>query len=149
LLKDDPELYVRRSVANNLNDIGKDHPEVALETCRSWMQEATRERRWVVHHALRSLVKQGHPGALRLLGVGETAKIRVGAARFSVRTVSIGGNLEFSFDVVSQAGNRQSLLVDYAVYFVKANGSTSRKVFKLKRLDLAPARLTLSNRVSF
>jgi 3-methyladenine DNA glycosylase AlkC len=150
LLKDDPELYVRRSVANNLNDIGKDHPDVAVQTCRRWLEGATRDRKWIVNHALRSLVKKGHPGALKLLGVGAVPKVLVKSPRFSARAVSIGGNLEFSFDVVSMARSRQTLLVDYAVRFVRANGSTSRKVFKLKRLDLMEgARVTLSGRVSF
>jgi 3-methyladenine DNA glycosylase AlkC len=149
-LKDDPELYVRRSVANSLNDIGRDHPDVTVETCRRWLKGSTREREWVVNHALRSLVKKGHPEALKLLGVGAVAKIRVKAVCFTTRTVRIGGELEFSFDLVSVGRSRQSLMVDYAVHFVKANGSTSPKVFKLKRLDLSPGEsATLSGRVSF
>src|SRR4029453_10690801 len=57
LLKDDPERYVQRSVPNNLNDIGKDHPEIAIDVCRRWMADATPARAWIVKHALRSLVK--------------------------------------------------------------------------------------------
>jgi hypothetical protein len=75
LLKDDPEIYVRRSVANNLNDIAKDHPEVAVAVCRRWARK--KERLWIVRHALRSLVKQGHPGALEILGFGTAPKVRV------------------------------------------------------------------------
>jgi len=67
-LKDDPELYVRRSVANNLNDIGKDHPDRLLDTARRWLAQAGAQRRWVVQRALRSLVKQCDPKALALLG---------------------------------------------------------------------------------
>jgi 3-methyladenine DNA glycosylase AlkC len=59
LLKDDPELYVRRSVANNLNDIGKDHPELLAQTARRWLEGADANRRWLVKHALRSAVKRG------------------------------------------------------------------------------------------
>src|SRR5262245_24710580 len=59
LLKDDPERYVQRSVANNINDIGKDHPDVAVALCRQWLNSATPARRWIVGHALRSLVKRG------------------------------------------------------------------------------------------
>ena len=71
LLKDDPALYVRRSVANNLNDIGKDHPRVLMQTAQRWMRDATPERAWVVRHALRWAVKQGDPAALKVLGFGK------------------------------------------------------------------------------
>ena len=70
LLKDDPELYVRRSVANNLNDIGKDHPAVLTAVAKRWLRGAGAERRWIVNHALRSAVKRADPGALGALGYG-------------------------------------------------------------------------------
>ncbi|MCK6501170.1 MAG: DNA alkylation repair protein, partial [Nitrospira sp.] len=74
-LKDDPSLYVRRSVANNLNDIGKDHPALLIETARRWLGEATEERRWIVRHALRSAVKRGDAEALALLGYGRAGSV--------------------------------------------------------------------------
>ena len=67
-LIDDPELYVRRSVANNLNDISKDHPELVVDLCEEWYDESNEERMWVVRHALRGLIKAAHRGALGLLG---------------------------------------------------------------------------------
>ena len=76
-LKDDPALYVRRSVANNLNDIGKDHPDLLADTARSWLQDASPERRWIVQHALRSAVKRGEPGALVALGFGAAADVPI------------------------------------------------------------------------
>jgi hypothetical protein len=95
-------------------------------------------------------VKKGHPAALKMLGVGAVAKIRVKAVRFSTLSVRVGEKVAFSFVLVSVSRSTQSLLVDYAVYFVKANRGTSRKVFKLKRLDLTPgASVTLSSGVSF
>jgi hypothetical protein len=150
LLKDDPELYVRRSVANNLNDIGKDHPEVLVEVCRRWLEGASGDRKWIVRHALRSLVKKGHPGALALMGAGGTARVRIESVRFSAKRVRVGEKLSFRFALVSAAKKPQSLLVDYAVHFVKANGKTGRKVFKLKRLELgAGERVELGGSVSF
>ncbi|MGH7552491.1 MAG: DNA alkylation repair protein, partial [Longimicrobiales bacterium] len=71
LLKDDPEPYVRRSVANHLNDIGKDNPELLLEICRRWSIDAPDERRSLIRHALRSAVKRGEAGALKILGYGK------------------------------------------------------------------------------
>jgi 3-methyladenine DNA glycosylase AlkC len=150
LLKDDPELYVRRSVANNLNDIAKDHADIAVEVCRRWWQGASTERRWVVEHALRSLVKAGHPGALKLLGIGSKPKVDVASARFSTKHVKVGDVVTATFVVTSTARVRQTLQVDFAVHFVKANGMTSPKVFKLKRVELAAMeRLELNLRVSF
>lgn len=65
-LKDDGELYVRRSVANHLGDIGKDHPELLFELCESWLEGASRERKWLIRHALRYPAKHGMREALRL-----------------------------------------------------------------------------------
>ena len=71
MLKDDPSLYVRRSAANHLNDISKDHPELLLERMGAWSQGASKERLWLINHALRTLVKRGDERALALLGYGE------------------------------------------------------------------------------
>ena len=72
-LKDDPSLYVRRSVANHLNDIGKDHPELLLARMDAWTKGASKERLWLINHALRSLVKKGDQRALAILGYGPAA----------------------------------------------------------------------------
>ncbi|HYO96616.1 MAG TPA: DNA alkylation repair protein [Polyangiaceae bacterium] len=150
LLKDDPERYVQRSVANNLNDIGKDHPEMVVETCRRWSSGAPPARQWVVRHALRSLVKQGHAGALTVLGVGRRPEICISAVRVAPSSVRIGEDLRFSFSLSSSASKQQDLVVDYAVHFVKANGAARPKVFKLKRLTLAPrSSAELRGKVSF
>lgn len=150
LLKDDPERYVQRSVANNLNDIGKDHPDVVVETCRRWLSGAPTARQWVVRHALRSLIKQGHAGALKVLGVGARPEVCIGAVRAAPGSVRIGEELRFSFLLSSSASTPQDLVVDYAVHFVKANGAVRPKVFKLKRLSLAPhGSAELRGKVSF
>lgn len=135
-LKDDPERYVQRSVANNLNDIGKDHPELLVKTCRAWKKGASADRQWIIKHALRSLVKKGHPGALELLGVGAAPKVRIESITIEPKRPKLGGEVRFSLTLVSKAKAAQALMVDYAVHFVKANGRTNPKVFKLKRLSL-------------
>jgi 3-methyladenine DNA glycosylase AlkC len=150
LLKDDAERYVQRSVANNLNDIGKDHPDLAVTVCREWSRGATPGRAWIVRHALRSLVKQGHPGALAILGVGQKPRVNVEQVKLLPKVVHVGGELRFSFVLASTAKGTQTLLVDYAVHFMKANGTSRPKVFKLKRLALEHgARLELSGKISF
>jgi len=137
-LKDDEALYVRRSVANNLNDIGKDHPDLLAQTAQSWLRDATPERRWTVQHALRSALKRGEPGALAALGFGASAEVRIGASSVTPQRAVIGGALNIAFDVTNTTARPQRVLVDFAVHYVKANGQSRAKVFKLKTLDLAP-----------
>jgi 3-methyladenine DNA glycosylase AlkC len=137
-LKDDPALYVRRSVANNLNDIGKDHPALLADTARTWLQGATPERRWIVQHALRSAVKRGEPGALAALGFGAAADVQIGQPSITPQSSAvIGGTLVVAFDVINNRAQPQRVLVDFAVHYIKANGQSRAKVFKLKTLDLA------------
>ncbi|WP_395060732.1 DNA alkylation repair protein [Polaromonas sp.] len=138
LLKDDPALYVRRSVANNLNDIGKDHPEVLAATAKKWLKGASDERRWIVRHALRSAVKRGEASALEVLGFSKSAEVEVSNARITPKRVVMGDKVNSAFDVSSTSSKAQQVLVDFCIHYVKASGKTSAKVFKLKVLDLAP-----------
>lgn len=137
LLKDDESLYVRRSVANNLNDIGKDHPAILAETCRRWQDGATPERQWLIRHALRSAVKRGDAGALDVLGAGEPARIEILSSRFDPDRPRRGGKVRYAAELRSTAETPQKLVIDLAIHFVKASGKTSAKVFKLKNVDLA------------
>lgn len=138
LLRDDPELYVRRSVANNLNDIGKDHPDLLAKTAKQWLKGASENRRWIVQHALRSAVKRGEAGALEVLGFGQSAKVEVSNARITPKRVVMGEKVNIAFDVSNTSNKAQQVLVDFCIHYVKASGKTSAKVFKLKVLDLAP-----------
>jgi 3-methyladenine DNA glycosylase AlkC len=148
LLKDDPATVVRRSVANNLNDLAKVHRALAIRTCAAWLKGASAERRALVEHALRSLVKRGDAGALRLLGYGRKPSVTIEQVRFDPPRVRIGGRVAMTFVLRSTSRTPQDLLVDVAVHFVKARG-TAPKVFKLKRLPLPPrGRADLSIRIS-
>ena len=138
LLKDDPSLYVRRSVANNLNDIGKDHPELLVETCRRWLVDASEERRWLVRHALRFAVKRGDPEALAVLGFGSGASVAVTTVEITPDRARIGGSVRISLTVSNTDDVPAAVNVDLRIHFVKANGATSPKVFKLRRLELEP-----------
>ncbi|MDX6767424.1 MAG: hypothetical protein SFU85_11610 [Candidatus Methylacidiphilales bacterium] len=137
-LRDDPELYVRRSVANNLNDIGKDHPDLLARTAARWLKGASPERRWIVGHALRSAVKRGEPGALRVLGCDRPVKVGIGDVVISPGRPSIGGAVRVGFSLRNPGKKAQRIMADLRIHFVKANGKTSPKVFKLKQLELGP-----------
>jgi len=138
LLKDDPTPLVRRSVANNLNDLGKVRPDLLAATCASWLTDASAERRALIEHALRSAVKRGDPDALRLLGYGTAAAVALDRVHITPARVSIGDRVSVSFAVRSRSRTAQDLLIDVAVHFVKANRKTAPKVFKLTRVCLEP-----------
>ncbi len=138
LLKDDPELLVRRSVANNLNDIGKDNPAALIETCRRWMRDSTAQRRWLVRHALRSAVKRGEPEALEILGFVPANGVSVRDIDIAPAVVPIGESVTITVDIANDGSSAERLLLDLRVLFVKANGKPSPKVFKLKQLELLP-----------
>ena len=138
LLKDDPELLVRRSVANNLNDIGKDNPAALIETCRRWMKDATPDRSWLVRHALRSAVKRGDPEALEILGFLPSTGVEVHDIRIAPAVASIGDSVTFTVGLSNEGSITTPLLIELRVHFVKANGRSSPKVFALKELQLQP-----------
>lgn len=134
-LKDDPSEYVRRSVANNLNDIAKDHPDRVAEIAKQWLQGASRNRQKLVRHACRSLIKQGHPATLKTLGYGPAA-VKLLHLQVKTPTVNFGDALVFEIDLLSEATEDQALVIDYVIHHQKANGRTSPKVFKWKTLTL-------------
>jgi 3-methyladenine DNA glycosylase AlkC len=147
LLKDDPELYVRRSVANNLNDIGKDHPALLTGVAKRWLRDASEERRWIVNHALRSAIKRADSGALGALGYGSKAEVALRDKRITPSRVKIGGSVTVSFTLANKRSRAQRVMADLVVHFVKARG-TGAKTFKLKALDLKPnARVAVSKKI--
>ena len=145
-LKADPSLYVRKSVANHLNDISKDHPDWLLDRLEAWPQEDPNTR-WIVRHALRTLIKKGDARALALIGATGKAAVQVEGFSVAPAQLTLGSHVTISAEIVSIADEVQHLVADYAVHYVKKNGEPSRKVFKLKAFDLAPgARQILSIR---
>lgn len=137
-LKDDPEEYVRRSVANNLNDISKDHPDRVVEIAADWWQEDDENRRRLVRHALRTLIKRGHSGALEVLGFSADSPARVDQTECTPPRVDIGGKVRLEARIVNPSDETTRALVDFRVHFVKANGSTSPKIFKGGQVELRP-----------
>ena len=138
VLKDDPVEYVRRSVANNLNDIAKDHPAVVVEVAKRWWIDADDHRRRLVRHGLRTLIKAGDPDALDVLGYGSNSPAQVRGVSIAPAEVVIGGSITIEVDIENPSGEACGALVDLRVHFVKANGSTSPKVFKGAELQLEP-----------
>lgn len=136
-LNADPSDYVRRSVANHLNDISKVDPAWVLTLLEGWPnhQPATQA---ITRHALRNLIKAGERRALALVGAGDPAQLQVEGFWVEPEAIRLGESVQLWVELVSGAPQPQQLVVDYAVHFVKKNGSTSRKVFKLRSFTLAP-----------
>jgi len=136
-LKDDTSEYVRRSVANNLNDIAKDHPDLVAEIAHDWMARASDERKKLIRHALRTLIKQGHPEALKALGYGPP-QVALDHLKIETAKVAFGTPLTFHMSLSATGDQEQKLVIDYVIHHQKANGTTSPKMFKWKNINLKP-----------
>jgi len=148
LLKDDPELYVRRSVANNLNDIGKDNPEVLIQTADRWMIDASSDRQWIIKHALRYAIKQGNSDALAVLGFAGDSPLTV-ANPLIPEIAKIGDSIRIQFDVINPTALSHSANIDFQIHYIKSSGKPAAKVFKLKSSTLKPGEtLTVSKKIS-
>lgn len=148
LLKNDPEEWVRRSVANNLNDIAKDNPDVVLAIAAKW-KGISKEVDATIKHGCRTLLKQGHPEILRFYGL-DGSKLVVSDFTVITPEVSMGDHLSFSFSVSNTAAVPQTLRLEYAIYYLKQNGQLSRKVFKISERSFGPGeQLHIRRRQSF
>jgi 3-methyladenine DNA glycosylase AlkC len=136
-LRDDPSEYVRRSVANHLNDIAKDHPDFVAGIAGDWMRDASNDRQKLIRHACRSLIKQGHKETLAVFGLGSPI-ISGPQIEIATGSVVLGGALEFCVTLSSEGREPQKMLIDYVVHHRKANGTLAPKVFKWKQFILQP-----------
>ena len=134
-LRDDQEEYVRRSVANHLNDIAKDHPDRVAEIAVDWMKGADKHRQKLVRHACRTLIKQGHPRAMEAIGVSSPS-VELQSLKVETGSVVYGNSLDFTATLKSESAADQSLIIDYLIHFRKANGQLAAKVFKGSRMTL-------------
>lgn len=135
-LKDDPSLYVRRSVANNLNDISKDHPEQLIQTCTEWLREAGQSTHWVVRHGLRTLVKQGRTEVYPLLGFSPEVKLTRAELSLSAMQIDLGDTL--SFELILSTSQAQKLVLDYRIGFMGKEERCRWKVFKWTTIETQP-----------
>jgi len=132
-LKADPSLYVRKSVANNLNDISKTHPELVVAIAQKWYG-SNADTNWIVKHACRTLLKQGNPDALAIFGYHDTTVVDVQDFALSTNTVAIGNSFNFSFKITALKATK--LRLEYGIDFVKANGKRNRKIFQISESEL-------------
>ncbi|MEB2845487.1 DNA alkylation repair protein [Rhizobiales bacterium RZME27] len=134
-LRSDPALYVRKSVANHLNDITKDHPDWVLQKISGWDQTNAHSN-WIIRQALRTLIKKGDARALHVLGAGHKAEVTISSFVVTPSALKLGSAVKISTQLTSTASAPQKLVVDYAVHYVKKASGTSKKVFKWKEITL-------------
>ncbi|MFC9912884.1 DNA alkylation repair protein [Streptomyces sp. NPDC059862] len=141
----DESPYVRRSVANHLNDLSRDHPDLVIGTARRWLDDPDAATERLVRHGLRTLVKRGHPEALDLLGFAPAA-LEVDGPHLDHHTVPFGGSVRFTASIRNTGDAQARLAIDYIVHHQKANGGQSGKTFKLTTRTLAPGERILVER---
>jgi 3-methyladenine DNA glycosylase AlkC len=147
-LKNDPSESVRRSVANNLNDIAKDHPEWVISLVKKW-KGSSRETDAIIKHGSRTLLKKGNPKILHHFGL-KSHHVHISALKIATPTVNVGEHLAFSFLLTNGDTKNQIIRLEYAVYYRKANGQLTKKVFKISEKSYKPGvRNTVERKQSF
>jgi 3-methyladenine DNA glycosylase AlkC len=129
-LKTDSSEYVRRSVANNLNDIAKDNPDIVISIARQW-KGISPETDAIIKHGCRTLLKQANPEILIYYGLHDNSKIELSDFAILTPEVKIGNDLFFSFTIHNKNGKEKTLRLEYAVYYLLNNGRHTRKVYKI------------------
>jgi 3-methyladenine DNA glycosylase AlkC len=148
-LKNDTSEYVRRSVANNLNDIAKDHPDLVLSIAKQW-KGISKETDAVIKHGCRSLLKQGHVEILKYYALNGSNDIEISDFKILTPEIKVGDSLEFSFTLHNTGTTTERIRLEYAIYYVKQNGKFSKKIFKIsERLILPKEKCEVLRRHSF
>lgn len=166
-LKSDSSLYVRKSVANNINDISKDNPDIAIKLCRDWLTEcrgdqgeAAKNTDFIIRVGTRTLIKDGNPEVLELLGFPASndvlcKNLTIQGTSIQKKTklpvINVGEDITFECELYNKSKTKkQNIIVDFAVHFVRLNDKSSRKVFKLSNKELSPlSSVTVKKKVSF
>lgn len=134
-LKNDETEYVRKSVANHLNDISKTQPELVLELANKWIG-VSKNTDWIVKHGLRTLLKKGDKRALAIFKLDDASGLEVKFLSFKEDSIKIGDDLFFSFEISNQSNQERSIRLEYKIAYVKANGMSSKKIFKISEFTL-------------
>jgi 3-methyladenine DNA glycosylase AlkC len=136
-LKEDESLYVRKSVANHLNDISKENAAYMINLVNSW-NKSHPHTAWIIKHASRTLIKKGNPDSLKIFSYEKNVQLNVENLKLSKVRIKLGESLSFSFHLISKKAKTQKLVVDYLIHYRKKSGELSPKVFKLKDVQLKP-----------
>jgi 3-methyladenine DNA glycosylase AlkC len=148
-LKQDPSEYVRRSVANNLNDITKDHPDLVLRIAKAW-HGTHPDTDKIIKHGCRTLLKKGYNNALTMHGFDPKSKASIQSLKLEKKKVKIGDRLTFDFDFISQEKRPSNFRLEYSIDYLTSTGKTSKKIFKITENKFDPGKkITISRKQSF
>jgi 3-methyladenine DNA glycosylase AlkC len=148
-LKSDPSEWVRRSVANNINDIAKDNPQIVISIAQKW-KGLSRETDAIVKHGCRTLLKAGHSEILKYFDLTSGNELEVTKVKLKKNKVRTGDALEFSFTLYNRNTTPQKVRIEYAIFYLRKNGTHSKKVFKIsERYMSADEKLTITKKQSF
>ncbi len=148
-LKSDTSEYVRRSVANNLNDIAKDHPSLVSSIVKKW-QGLSKETDWIIRHGSRTLLKKADVEIYSIFGLSGTHDATVSNFKLKPKKIQLGETLHFSFDLTNTATTQAKLRIDFAVYYMKSSGSQNRKLFRISENIYQPGQTySFSKKISF
>jgi 3-methyladenine DNA glycosylase AlkC len=149
-MKTDSSEYVRRSIANHLNDLSKNHPDLIVKELKKWQLDSpSQEMTKMIKHALRTSIKNGHPEALAMIGFKNGVKVEVDDINFP-STVPFGGEFPFTITLLSNEKKEVPIHLDFIIHYQKSNGTTKPKVFKLKSLKLVPGEsVNIQKKISF
>ncbi len=148
MLKNDPSEFVRKSVANNLNDIAKDNPDVALRIAKKWKGES-KYTDWIIKHGCRTLLKKANNDALQLFGLDNNIACRVADLKLQNKKINIGDYLHFGFTLINEEQREVALRIEYLITYAKANNKQSRKIFKITENTYLPGKVSFSRKQSF
>ncbi|HGM3182480.1 TPA: DNA alkylation repair protein [Clostridioides difficile] len=132
-LKTDTSTYVQKSVANNLNDISKTHPDLVISIAKDWYGK-NKSINWIVKHGCRTLLKKGNRDVLALFGYDDTTSINLQDFTLETTSISIGEDLTFSFNILAKKATKTRL--EYGIDYIKSNGKRNRKIFKISEVSL-------------
>jgi len=132
-LKTDPSVWVRKSVANNLNDISKTHPALVAKIAKEWYG-SNEHTNWIVKHGCRTLLKKGNREVLAIFGIDNAVSIDVEGFALGARSISIGEDITFSFSISAKEATKVRL--EYGIDYVKSGGKRNRKIFQLSEISL-------------
>lgn len=129
-LKNDPSLFVRKSVANHLNDIAKDHPSIVIGIANKW-KGTSKETDWIIRHGCRTLLKKADKNIYSLYDLNPQANCRIMNFKLSKNRISQDERLQFSFKLEPVKKQVSKLRIEYAIYYMKSNGKQNKKIFQL------------------
>lgn len=138
-LKNDESLYVRKSVANHVNDHSKNHPDLVVKKLIEWQKLSAEDKNidWVIRHASRTLIKKGHAKAFILHGIG-SGVVKVIKQKILIKQIELGQVLQVEVEFKNMEKKKLKIILDHEIHLLKSNNSYNVKCFKGKNVELAP-----------